>query len=78
MIVNVSGDKIKSVIKDSTITLNKNRPVNESDLTKVIEKGIHKINVEGCELIHCLPTIIVWITAKRLRIREIFLVRRFR
>ena len=56
VIVNVSGDKIKSVIKDSTITLNKNRPVNESDLTKVIEKGIHKINVEGCELIHCLPT----------------------
>lgn len=25
-------------------------------MTKVIEKGIHKINVEGCELIHCLPT----------------------
>ena len=45
VIVNVSGDKIKSVIKDSTITLNKNRPDNESDLTKVIEKGINKINV---------------------------------
>ena len=56
VIVNISGDKIKSVIKDSTIALNKNRPVNESDLVKVIDKGIHKINVEGCELIHCLPT----------------------
>ncbi len=56
VIVNISGDKIKSVIKDSTIQLNKNRPVNESDLIKVIDKGIHKINVEGCELIHCLPT----------------------
>ena len=56
VIVNVSGDKIKSVIKDSTIALNKNSPVNEADLSKVIGKGIHKINVEGCELIHCLPT----------------------
>ncbi len=56
IIVNVSGDKIKSAIKDSTISLNKNKPVGESDLTKVVEKGIHKINVEGCELIHCLPT----------------------
>ena len=56
VIVNVSGDKIKSAIKDSTIVLNKNRPVNESDLAKVVDKGIHKINAEGCELIHCLHT----------------------
>lgn len=56
VIVNISGDKIKSAVKDSTISLNKNKPVSESDLTKVVEKGIHKINVEGCELIHCLPT----------------------
>ena len=56
VIVNVSGDKIKSAIKDSTISLNNKKPVGESDLTKVVEKGIHKINVEGCELIHCLPT----------------------
>ena len=56
VIVNVSGDKIKSIIKDSTIALNKNKPVNDSDLAKVIDKGIHKINAEGCELIHCLHT----------------------
>lgn len=56
IIVNVSGDKIRSSIKDATITLNKNRPISESDINKVIEKGINKINVEGCELIHCLPT----------------------
>ncbi len=55
VIVNISGDKIRSVIKGSTIALNKNRPVNENDLIKVVEKGIHRINVEGCELIHCLP-----------------------
>jgi len=56
VIVNIAGDKIRSVVKNSSIALNKNRAVNENDLTKVIEKGIHKINVEGCELIHCLPT----------------------
>ncbi len=56
VIVNISGDKIRSVIRDATISVNKNRPVNESDINKVIEKGINKINVEGNELIHCLPT----------------------
>ncbi len=54
VIVNISGDKVKSVIKDATITLNKNRPVNETDLKKVVEKGMYKVNTEGCELIHCL------------------------
>ena len=56
VIVNISGEKTKSVIKEASITLNKNRPVNENDLMKVVEKGIHKINVEGCELVHCLST----------------------
>ncbi len=54
VIVNVSGDKIRSVIKEAVIAVN--RPVNENDINKVIEKGLNKINVEGCELIHCLPT----------------------
>lgn len=56
VIVNISGDKIRSSIKDAAISINKNRPVNENDINKVIEKGINKINVEGHELIHCLPT----------------------
>ena len=56
IIVNVSGDKIYSSIKNATITLNKNRPICEADLNKVLEKGLNKINVEGGELIHCLPT----------------------
>jgi len=55
IIVNISGDKIKSSIKRSAINLNKSRPVSESDIKKVIEKGINKINVENNELIHCLP-----------------------
>lgn len=56
IIVNISGDKIKSAIKNASIAVNKNRPVNEADINKVIERGINKINVEGHELIHCLPT----------------------
>lgn len=56
IIVNVSGDKVRSLIKNATITLNKSRPINENDINKVLEKGTNKINVEGCELIHCLPT----------------------
>lgn len=56
IIVNISGDKIKSTIKDATIAISKNRQVNENDINKVIEKGINKINVENHELIHCLPT----------------------
>ena len=55
VIINVSGDKIKSVIKSASISINKNKPISEADINKVIEKGIHKINVEGNELIHCLP-----------------------
>lgn len=56
VIVNISGDKIKSSIRRSAINLNKSRPVSEADIKKVIEKGINKINVENNELIHCLPT----------------------
>ena len=55
VIVNVSGDKIKSSTKDAGISINKNAPVSENDINKVIEKGLNKINVENYELIHCLP-----------------------
>ena len=54
VIINISGDKIRSYIKDATINLSKNHPVSENDLNKVIDKGISKINVEGCDLVHCL------------------------
>lgn len=56
VIVNISGDKVKSTIKDASISISKNRPVNEADINKVIDRGINKINVDGHELIHCLPT----------------------
>lgn len=56
VIVNISGDKVKSSIKSASIAINKNRPVNEADINKVIERGTDKINVDGHELIHCLST----------------------
>ena len=49
VIVNISGDRVKSTIKSASISINKNRPVNEADINKVIERGINKINVEGHE-----------------------------
>jgi cell division protein FtsA len=55
VIVNIAGDKVKSSIKDASISINKNSPVSENDINKVIEKGLNKINVDEYELIHCLP-----------------------
>lgn len=56
VIINISGEKIKSSIKEATIAINHNRPVNDVDINKVIEKGTNKLNIEGNELIHCLTT----------------------
>ncbi len=56
IIVNIASDKVKSVVKNAVIQINKNRPINESDINKVIEKGMSKINVEDNELIHCIAT----------------------
>lgn len=56
VIINVSGEKIKSSTKEATIAINHNRPINDIDINKVMEKGTNKINVEGNALIHCLNT----------------------
>ncbi|MFI3241087.1 MAG: cell division protein FtsA [Alphaproteobacteria bacterium] len=56
LIVNVNSDKIKSLIKNSAIALNKNKPVSDVDTKKVIDKGINKVNFEGMELVHCMST----------------------
>ncbi len=56
VIVNISGNNIRSTHKEASIQLNKNRPVNEADMHKVVQKGTNKINAEGCELVHCMPT----------------------
>ena len=54
VIVNVSGDRTRSVIRSSSIGIHKNRPVMEEDVKKVTDKGLLKVNVEGNEPIHFL------------------------
>ena len=54
VIVNVSGDRTRSSVRSSSITINKNRPVSEEDVKKVTDKGLMKVNVEGNEPIHFL------------------------
>ena len=55
VILNISGDKTTSKIRNASINLRKNKPINETDINKVLEKGLYKINVENNELIHCQP-----------------------
>ena len=54
VIVNVSGDRTRSVVRSSSVSLHKNRPVSEDDVKKVTDKGVMKVNVEGNEPIHFL------------------------
>lgn len=54
VIVNVSGDRTRSVIRSSSISLHKNRPVTEEEVKKVTDKGLMKVDVEGNEPIHFL------------------------
>ncbi|MBP5698107.1 MAG: cell division protein FtsA [Alphaproteobacteria bacterium] len=54
VVVNVSGEKTRSVIRSSTVSLHKNRPVSDEDVKKVTDKGLMKVNVEGNEPIHFL------------------------
>ncbi len=56
VIVNVSGEKTAAFINNGSLTLRKNRPINESDIEKLIAKINLKANVTDYELIHCLPT----------------------
>ena len=54
VIVNVSGDRTRSVVRSSSIAIHKNRPVTDEDVKKVTDKGLMKVNVEGQEPIHFL------------------------
>lgn len=54
VIVNVSGDRTRSVVRSSIIPIHKNRPVTDEDVKKVTDKGLMKVNVEGNEPIHFL------------------------
>ena len=56
VIVNISGEKTRSISRSTSISLHKNRPISESDIEKIINKSHVKINVPDNELIHCIPT----------------------
>ena len=54
VIVSVSGDKVRSILKEASISLNKNRPISDADLEKVYLKGTSKVNVGEYSLVHCI------------------------
>lgn len=54
VIVSIGSEKIHSLLKTASITLNKNRPISDSDLEKVYVKGTAKVNVGEYSLIHCI------------------------
>lgn len=54
VIVNISGERTRSVVRSSAISIHKNRPVSDEDVKKVTDKGLMKVNVEGNEPIHFL------------------------
>ena len=56
VIINISTDKARSSIRHSVININKNRPISEDDMNKVLAAGMNKVNISGYETIHCMGT----------------------
>lgn len=54
VIISVGGEKVRSVLKTTSIPLNKNKPIGDSDLEKVYLKATAKVNVGEYSLIHCI------------------------
>ena len=54
IIINVGGEKVKSMSKSSSIQLNKNRPITDADIEKVYQKATAKINIGEYNLLHCI------------------------
>lgn len=54
VIVSIGSDKIKSISKNASIQLNKNRPITDIDLEKVYQKGTAKVNIGEYSLLHCI------------------------
>ena len=73
VVISIGSEKVCSVLKEASIALNKNRPINDSDLEKVYLKGTAKVNIGEYSLIHCIhpvpkneSKIKGWICQKRL------------
>ena len=54
VIISIGSEKVRSVLKSASISLNKNRPISDSDLEKVYLKGTAKVNVGEYSLVHCI------------------------
>ena len=54
VIISVGGEKVRSMLKTASISLNKNHPISDSDLEKVYLKGTAKVNVGEYSLVHCI------------------------
>ena len=52
VIINVSGEKTYSEILNNSISLHKSRPVNDSDIEKLINKISSRLNAPDKEIIH--------------------------
>lgn len=55
VVINVSGEKTQYAVQNSSINLHKNRPIDESDIEKLIAKSNARINAPDKELIHSRP-----------------------
>ena len=54
VIISIGSEKVRSILKTASISLNKNRPISDSDLEKVYLKGTAKVNVGEYSLVHCI------------------------
>ena len=54
VVISIGSEKVRSVLKSASISLNKNRPISDSDLEKVYLKGTAKVNIGEYSLVHCI------------------------
>lgn len=54
IVISISGEKIRSVMKTSSMSLNKNRPIGDSELEKLYLKSTSKLDIGEYSLIHCI------------------------
>lgn len=54
VVISIGGEKVKSVMKSTSMPLNKNRPIGEVELEKLYAKGTSKVDIGEYSLIHCV------------------------
>lgn len=54
VIISIGGEKVRSTIKTSSISLNKNRPIGDNELEKLYLKSTSKVSIDEYSLIHCI------------------------